>query len=250
MADDHWDEWEHSSRISFGRREIRDLIIASVVLSAGMAMVLGGRKGDPLTFPDLSDLANAFDWPLFLAILPFAALATIPAFILHELAHKIVAQKKDLAAEFLVHPWGLSLAMLSPVLLKVLLAAPGVVEIYDERALRRDELTPVERKEQRRDAGVISIVGPLVNLILAYGAFILDGLMPNVRIDALEETLGSEGPFVIILIVNGALAAFNMMPIRPFDGQKILKWSVVAFVGMWLLIVGLGVLWWASRGLV
>lgn len=243
MADD-FDDWhEDHSRISFGRREIRDLIVASVVLSVGMALVLGGRKGDHF------GISFEFDWDAFFAILPFAALATIPAFILHELAHKIVAQKKDLAAEFLVHPWGLSLAVLSPILFKVLLAAPGVVEIYDERALRRHQLDPVERREQDRDAGVISIVGPLVNLVLAYGAFLLDGIFPGVRMPASEVNGIGNSAFEVIMIINIALAMFNMMPINPFDGRKILRWSWAAFLGVWLLIAAIIVLALSRAGL-
>lgn len=241
MAADDWDE--PHPQISFGRREIRDLLLASLVLSAGMAMVLGGREGEPLTF------SLAFDWPAFFTILPFAALATIPAFILHELAHKIVAQKKDLAAEFLVHPWGLSLAMLSPVLFKILLAAPGVVEIYDERSLRHEELSPLERREQRRDAGVISIVGPMVNLILAYGAFLLDGAFPGVRVPASEASGIGNTAFELIMVINLVLAGFNMLPINPFDGRKILRWSWLAFLGVWALIVMLAVLAVSRAGL-
>lgn len=230
---------ERPPRISFGRREIRDLVLASIVLSAGMALVLGGRKGEAFT------LSFEFDWDAFFTILPFAALATIPAFILHELAHKIVAQQKDLAAEFLVHRWGLSLAVLSPVLFKILLAAPGVVEIYDERALRRDQLTPAERREQRRDAGVISIVGPIVNLVLAYGAFVLDGVF-DVPVPGSEASGIGNSAFELILIINGILAAFNMIPAGPFDGRKILRWSWIAFLGVWLLILALPVLWYST----
>lgn len=239
-------DWDEHSGISFGRREIRDLILASVVLSAGMAFVLGGRTGPTFSLPTSLD---AFDWGAFFTILPFAALATIPAFILHELAHKVVAQKKDLAAEFLVHPWGLSLAVLSPILFKILLAAPGVVEIYDERALYADELTSEERKEQRRDAGVISIVGPLVNLLLAYAAFILDGVFPGVRVPASEANGIGNTAFELIMFINLILGAFNMMPIKPFDGQKILRWSWPAFFGVWLLIAGLAVLAASRAGL-
>jgi Zn-dependent protease len=245
------DEWDGPHpQISFGRREIRDLLLSSIVLSVGMALVLGGRKGDPLTLPTGID---AFDWPAFFTILPFAALATIPAFILHELAHKLVAQKKDLAAEFLVHPWGLSLAMLSPALFKILLAAPGVVEIYDERALRQAELSPLERREQRRDAGLISVVGPMVNLILAYAAFLLDGAFRSaghiVRVPASEASGIGNTAFELIMLINVVLAAFNMLPINPFDGRKILRWSWGAFLGVWALIVTIIVLAVSRAGL-
>ena len=240
------EDWDEHPQISFGRREIRDLLLASVVLSAGMSFVLGGRRGDIFTLPTGLD---SFDWSAFFTILPFAALATIPAFILHELAHKIVAQKKDLAAEFLVHPWGLSLAILSPALFKILLAAPGVVEIYDERALRRDELSAEERVEQRRDGGIISIVGPLVNLVLAYGAFLLDGVFPGVRVPASEASGIGNTAFELIMLINLVLAGFNMIPVDPFDGRKILRWSWGAFLGVWALILALVVLAVSRAGL-
>ncbi|MFP5341245.1 MAG: metalloprotease, partial [Gammaproteobacteria bacterium] len=48
--------------------------------------------------------------------------------------------------------------------------------------------------------------------------------------------------FELIMLINLVLAAFNMMPIRPFDGQKILRWSWLAFLGVWALIGALVVL--------
>lgn len=217
------DDWDEPPRIYFSPREIFDLVLASVVLSAAMALILGGRKGEILEF------SFSFDWEAFVALLPFSALATIPAFILHELAHKLVAQKKDLFAEFQANFVGLGAGIVLTFLFKLLFAVPGVVQIMG-RASKRDE-------------GIISIVGPLVNVVIAYAAFFLDGLFPGVRLPGSQESGIGNTVFEMIMILNLILAGFNMLPLGPLDGRKVWRWSWMGFVGMWALLVALVLLY-------
>ena len=69
--------------------------------------------------------------------------------MLHELAHKIVAQRNGAWAEFRAYPLGLVLAVVS-ALLGFILAAPGAVYIQGAISRKQD--------------GKISIAGPLTNL--------------------------------------------------------------------------------------
>lgn len=217
------DDWDEPPRIYFSPREVFDLVLASLVLTAAMALILGGRKGDIL------ELSFGFDWGTFVALLPFSALATIPAFILHELAHKIVAQKKDLFAEFQANFIGLGAGIALTFLFKLLFAVPGVVQIMG-RASRRDE-------------GIISIVGPLVNIVIAYSAFFLDGLFPGVRLPGSQENGIGNTVFEMIMILNLILAGFNMLPFGPLDGRKVWRWSWMGFVGVWALLLALVLLY-------
>jgi Zn-dependent protease len=75
------------------------------------------------------------------------------------------------------------------------------------------EFYPPNLKSPRRDAAIISLAGPLSNLIVA-SIFALVGrtlLEPNMASILL--------PFIY---VNVVLAIFNLVPIGPLDGQKIL----------------------------
>ncbi|MDK2988251.1 MAG: hypothetical protein PWQ47_1389 [Methanothermococcus sp.] len=93
--------------------------------------------------------------------------------------------------------------------------APGAVYIY------KDYLTSEEN-------GLISIAGPLTNVALAFVFLIL-------HIPIISD---------IGYMVNIFLAAFNMIPIYPLDGAKVLNWNPViwAVVAIPLFLSVLGVL--------
>jgi len=71
---------------------------------------------------------------------------------------------------------------------------------------------PYNLKNPRRDAAIISIAGPISNILLAITISILVRFTPYVF-----------SVFLIPLItVNIGLAIFNLIPVGPLDGQKIL----------------------------
>ncbi|KKS93775.1 MAG: hypothetical protein UW68_C0016G0020 [Candidatus Collierbacteria bacterium GW2011_GWB1_44_6] len=71
---------------------------------------------------------------------------------------------------------------------------------------------PFNLKNPRRDAGIISIAGPISNLLLATAVAMLIRLLPHVY-----------SFFLIPLIMtNISLAIFNLVPVGPLDGQKII----------------------------
>jgi len=71
---------------------------------------------------------------------------------------------------------------------------------------------PYNLKNPRRDSGIISIAGPLSNLLLAILVSIIIRLLPGIY-----------SVFLIPLILtNIGLAIFNLVPIGPLDGQKII----------------------------
>jgi len=71
---------------------------------------------------------------------------------------------------------------------------------------------PYNLKNPRRDSGIISIAGPVSNLLLAILVAIIIRFLPYVY-----------SVFLIPLILtNIGLAIFNLVPIGPLDGQKII----------------------------
>ena len=99
---------------------------------------------------------------------------------------------------------------------------------------------PYLLKNPQSGAGLIGIAGPLANFVLAIIFAVLLRLTP---------LLGSTGEtliifFNIIIFVNVLLAVFNLLPIPPLDGSKILfsllpfKYnSVQIFLERWGMII-------------
>ena len=138
-----------------------------------------------------------FDWKDF----KFAALVAAPGIILHELAHKFVAMGFGLEALFFIWPTGLAIG----VFLKVvgsgfILLAPGYVSIAS--AATSGQMM------------WIALAGPLVNLVLWLGAGYLLKKPSIPRSRALF--------LLLIQQINKWLFIFNMLPIPPLDGSKVL----------------------------
>ena len=150
-------------------------------------------------------------------------------FLLHELAHKVVAQRYNLWAEFRMSSTMLMLAVGLAYLWGVLLAAPGAVYISGSYIT----------SEQN---GRIAAAGPLTNVFLAT-IFLLISTQST-----LLKGFGEYGWYVIFLGVqiNLWLATFNMLPLSVLDGRKVFAWSKSAFAGVFLLII----LMWICAGAV
>ncbi len=73
---------------------------------------------------------------------------------------------------------------------------------------------PFNLKNPKKDTGLIGLAGPLSNLAVAFffGALI--------RFSLFNETITSA--FYLIVYLNLMLAIFNLIPIPPLDGSKIL----------------------------
>lgn len=147
------------------------------------------------------------------ANLPTYFLIVLTAFVCHELAHKFVAMKFHCAAFFKLWPTGVFIALLF-MLVGIRFAALGAVVIYPFRfgrwGFRRIHLTETE-------SGIISVSGPLVNLSFAL-IFLLAG--PS---------------FQLVAFVNSWLLLFNMLPVPPLDGSKVLRWNVALWTILFII---------------
>jgi Zn-dependent protease len=200
-------------RLAFSRTELVHLSGALVALTVAFAFVLPPHPS--------AVLASLTPTRLLIA---FVAVAT--GFVLHELAHKVLAQRYGHWAEFRAQFAGLAITIAFAAAVKFLFAAPGAVLI-------QGRVTP-------RENGLISLVGPATNFViagLALGGFQLGlALSPTwgVNADALVPRL-----LTGVAEVNGVLAVFNLVPLGPLDGAKVWRWSKSAYAGAMLGAIGM-----------
>ncbi len=188
-------------KIETSKKEIIDILKAWIVISLAFAIILSNN--------DI--LSNKF-----LVNLIISALTVGIGFLLHELSHKVVAQKYGAIAEFRSFDPMLILAILMSYFLGVIFAAPGAVMISGgDINIRR--------------YGKISAAGPLTNLVLA----LLFLFIKSLNLGGTFDILGNYGFFI-----NSWLALFNMIPFWEFDGRKIFAWNKI----VWVSIVGIALL--------
>ncbi|RZN35272.1 MAG: peptidase M50 [Methanosarcinales archaeon] len=192
--------------------ELQHLFIAWIAISFAFAFVLS-----------YSARSNPFGETAIIYFL--VSLFTVGiGFILHELAHKVVAQRYNLWAEFRMSSTMLMLAVGMAYLWGVLLAAPGAVYISGSYITSKQN-------------GHIAVAGPLMNVLLAT-IFMLIATQ-SVFVEGFWWYAISLG-----VQINLLLAALNMLPFSILDGRKVFAWSKTAFAGVFLLIILMGVMWW------
>tara|TARA_Y100000588_G_scaffold381366_1_gene466900 strand:+ start:241 stop:1122 length:882 start_codon:yes stop_codon:yes gene_type:complete len=164
-----------------------------------------------------------------LVYVPIFLFALGPAFVLHEIGHKIVAKYYGCWAEFRADPQGLQTGILISALLGIIFMSPGAVMVAGM----------VTKKQN----GHIAVAGPLVNLFLfiigiplGILLFILMGITEPV-LPLIDSSLSLKGVGYMMVMwwlgANAVLGLFNMIPWGPLDGLKVKGWSESHF---WLVI--------------
>jgi Zn-dependent protease len=177
----------------FSKIEIEHLTQATIAFSLALA------------FMSVQGLYGAIQNPiLFLIGGALYAAAIGPAFLLHEIAHKIVARKYGCWAEFRASPSGLKWGVIIAAAFGFVFMAPGAVMVAGQTT--------------KAQFGKIAIAGPLVNVALWVVGIGMILLLNGIN-HILDEFLK------IWLMGNAILAAFNMLPFGPLDGKKIKAWS-------------------------
>ena len=157
--------------------------------------------------------------------LPLAFAAVMTGFLLHELAHKWMAQQYGCWAEYRGNKNGLYFALAMSVF-GFLLAAPGAVMVSGRITDRQN--------------GIIAAVGPLTNIAIAIIA--LPIYVFTAGFDWPVSLLGELARFIIV--INLILAGFNMIPVQPLDGSKVIMWSKPAYLGILAAILALAMVYW------
>jgi len=192
----------------FSAQEVVEIIVATFVLALAFALVQVypvWARPNPLA--------------AILLYLPISLLATGTAFTAHEIAHKFMAQRHGLPAEFVINPMGIVFALATAAVIGFLFALPGAVVFSGAGA-------------DDRIVGKVGAAGPAMNIAVGLVFFPLMLLFPLLW---------------IVVFVNFFLAGFNMLPFGQFDGLKIWRWSSVLYIGMLATIVVMFLLSWFHK---
>lgn len=150
----------------------------------------------------------------------FWLIALVVAITIHEFSHAYSADRLGdptprLQGRLTLNP----LAHLDPLGTLMLLIARfgwGKPVVFD----------PFNLRHPRRDAAIISFAGPLSNLMVATLCAVFLQILLQYRLALLGNSLGIAvyaimGLLRPIIILNVVLAIFNLIPIHPLDGFKI-----------------------------
>ena len=202
------------SKMSFSKYEKEQLAESIGILTVAFTLALSNGLSPVMKNPEI--LINT---------LPLAFGAVMTGFLLHELAHKWMAQQYGCWAEYRGNRNGLYFALLMSCA-GFLLAAPGAVMVSGRITDRQN--------------GIIAAVGPISNIIIALVAFPI--YFFTVGLDYPISLVGELAKFIVI--INLILGGFNMIPIQPLDGSKIIIWSKYAYFGIIAAIFSITMLYW------
>lgn len=183
--------------------ERNDLIISWLTLSFAFSLLISDN------FLNLMNLVEA---------IPIALVAVGTGFVFHEMAHRQMARRFGFHAEFRAWKMGLVFAVVVAIMSggRFIFAAPGATYVFAQN---------ISVKKN----GKISMAGPATNIVLGFILMFFSLLSPTDLV------------FKILFYsawINFWFAFFNMLPIGPLDGTKILVWNKRVWIAG-LLVAGI-----------
>jgi Zn-dependent protease len=210
----------------FSAQETKDLGISIVLVTlVAISLQAGsfGFSGIPFLAGVQSTLvaiSAGYWWVPVGTIVMFLAV-----YLIHEMAHKFMAQRFGMWAEFRMTMQGYYLSAIA-----IVFAIPifGTGAVFTSGAHSREE------------DGLVNFVGPFSNFIFA-------ALLAMLAIAVLPATSDPSGGLHFLLLIgialNSFIGLFNMIPIQPFDGGTVYGWNkklwaILAVALLILLIFG------------
>ncbi|MGI0070719.1 MAG: M50 family metallopeptidase [Thermoplasmata archaeon] len=207
-----------AGRVSTSRRELYQIGGAFAILTLDIVLLLAG------TGFFVGTNSTSVDYNVSLTVVVVAAAAAFTGFVAHELAHKIVAQRRGYWAEFRWSIVGLAVSVFTAII-GFLWAAPGA--------------TVVSGMSDSKEWGHTALAGPSINLVFG-GMFYAASLATWYAGNPLF------GWLLILAFLNCWFAAFNLVPWGILDGAKVFHWNRGAWAGSMALAAGLAGISWLA----
>jgi len=190
----YWPRFQ-AKKFRFSQKELKHLTVgALLVMGVGISFIP--------QFPNLPVLKTP-------EILLSLAIIFTFSFFIHEIAHKLSAQRYGLWAEFRLTLFGALITLLSMVpftFFKII--SPGAVMIAG----------PITKKQ----AGKTALAGPLTNITLS-----------TICTCTAVAAIGASSTVAVIAgfgaWINAIIALFNLIPFSIMDGLKVFRWNKAAW---------------------
>ena len=185
-------------------------ILNLILLTAVIGYIISGYIKHPRkTFRQQhSEKGKFFDWDDF----KFSLLIAAPGIVIHELFHKFFAIGFGAGASFQIFPIGIAIGIILRLIHSpFVLLAPGYVMISQDAGITSAQMA------------IIAFGGPLVNLLLWLG--------PTFVLRNQKRKLSRNMAIFLFYTasINLWLFIFNMIPVPPLDGSKVLMGLINAF---------------------
>ncbi|TFG29791.1 hypothetical protein EU528_09095 [Candidatus Thorarchaeota archaeon] len=205
-------------RRRFSSQELRDLLIACVLVTLVGISILGSPYGIVLALQRFAFyITSSFWWVPIGMILIF-----LLSFIGHELAHKFTAQHYGMWSEFRMTSMGYYLSAIA-----IIFSVPifGTGTVYTSGTNNRDH-----------DAKA-NLAGPLSNFFFA-SLLVVVAIFATI---ALSSAMLSNVLFLVQygVIINGILGLFNMIPFQPFDGATVKDWNLSVWITLTIGLISM-----------
>ncbi len=196
-------------------REIKDMVYSAVILGIAFNIGIFGRE-NPFEF--------IREWYFFFYFVPTFLIVLVSLFI-KDYSQKNIAKHLESFVRFEMWVPGGVIAFLSSFLGIVVAAVGGVKASADYRSRYGRWIVNMTSQQ----LGLIAMSGIFTYIFLAL-LFVL--LAPTVPIYVMGNNL-----FMVGFEINLMLSIFSLVPIKPLDGENLLRWSV--FMWLSLLVMSL-----------
>lgn len=219
--------------IDLSKDEIVQIGISVLAISFAFALIFSGAS---IWDGTLLDLFGSVHRGEFFVLMVLSIVTVGSGFVLHEMGHKLAAIYYGAQARFMMWVNGLVFMLITSIFMGVLFAAPGAVYIFADRISKREN-------------GIISLAGPIVNLLIVFLFMALEAVAPT----KIYLSFFSGIPMAGFGIGNGAvhvwrfgaainliLGMFNMIPAFPLDGSKVFMWDKRYWAAFLVVLLAVG----------
>jgi Zn-dependent protease len=197
-------------KFRFSQKELKHLTVgALLVMGVGLSFISYVPNLSVLMTPEI--------------LLTLAIILTF-SFFIHEIAHKLSAQRYGLWAEFRLTLFGALLTLLSMIpfaFFKII--SPGAVMIAG----------PITKKQ----AGKTALAGPLTNITLS--TICTCTVVAAIDASSVVMVIASFGTWI-----NAIIALFNLIPFGILDGFKVFRWNKAVWALAFTASLVLTIVWY------